>query len=230
MRSYLLFFKKLIGDLFSLRKSVFALMISWGLFNTALIIYRMYYSETIVYLFLIWNLFLAWIPYVLGLVIRLYGEKLRKISSYFILFVWLLFFPNALYILTDLYHLRVIDNMPLWYDLILILSFAFNGLFLGFVSLIYVQDFLQKKYSKVMGWIISLGAILLASFGIYLGRYLRWNSWDIISSPIGLFADIFGRIFNPTEHPRVYGMTIALFILLSLIYLMLKALRGDRKS
>lgn len=119
--------------------------------------------------------------------------------------------------------------MPVWYDLILILSYAFNGLFLGFISLMYVENFLQKKYSKRIGWPVTFVAIFLASFGIYLGRYLRWNSWDIISNPLGLIVDIFDRVINPLAHARTYGMTILFFILLSFIYLMLKAL-GAKKD
>ena len=103
------------------------------------------YKWNVSFLFLIWNLFLAWIPYWIALCIpKIYEFFKSKIIIAFALLLWLLFFPNAPYILTDLLHIKVRTPIPLWYDVMMILTFAWTGLMLGFLSLFEVQLFLQK--------------------------------------------------------------------------------------
>ncbi len=144
------------------------------------------------FLFLVWNLFLAWIPY--GIALFLEGSYRYFQSRWIIglmLISWLLFFPNAPYILTDLLHLRSRAPIPYWYDLMLLISFAWTGLLLGFLSLYEVQVFFRRRFNNWVSWSVSFSAIVLCAFGIYLGRFLRWNSWDILTNPQGLFQDIF---------------------------------------
>jgi uncharacterized membrane protein len=138
---------------------------------------------------------------------------------------WLLFFPNAPYILTDLFHLRLKSNVPIWFDLLLILSFAWVGLLYGFMSLWDIEKILSQKINRKFVPVISLFLLFLGSFGIYLGRYLRWNSWDIIREPFELFYDISDRFLNPFNHPRTWGMTLFMFVFLSMIYLSFKYIK-----
>jgi uncharacterized membrane protein len=183
---------------------------------------RIYYSSSFYFGFLIWNLFLAWIPFYLsGKLIKMDDDNRSKITIGCLFFAWVLFFPNSPYILTDLFHLKEKQNIPLWYDLILIISFAWNGLMIGFVSLLEMQVFLNRKYSIQKSWIVIISMLILSGFGIYLGRYERWNSWDIVTNPIDLMIDIFKKLSNPFSHPRTVGVTIVFSSFLLISYLTL---------
>lgn len=180
------------------------------------LILRVLYSGSLMYAFLVWNLFLACIPYLLSLYI--YNKYLRKKDwhFYFMSIVWLLFFPNALYIMTDFLHLQPRGNVPLWFDIVLLFSFSWNGILLGFLSL----QKMQALFSRMYGWIIVIMSLVLASFGIYLGRYLRWNSWDALTHPLQLLTHILDRIINPFLHPRTYALTFVYAIFFISIYTM----------
>ena len=182
-------------------------------------IFRFVYTDTKVFLFLNWNLFLAFIPWaVTSIVILKPNIQKYRLTILILLGIWLLFFPNAPYILTDLFHLRLKSSIPQWSDLILILSFAWTGLLFGYLSLWDIEKILSKSLSQVWTGIISVSLLFIGSFGIYLGRYLRWNSWDIISQPFNLIYDISDRFLNPFDHPRTWGVTIFMGIFLNMIY------------
>ena len=203
-----------------------------GLFtfiSIGLFIFRYYYTGSIVFGFLLWNLFLAFIPWALTSA-TLMIPKIRNVNGVVValLVLWLLFFPNAPYILTDLFHLKNQTNMPIWYDLVLILSFAWTGLLYGMFSLWDLEYLVRGKISKLFSAIISTGLLFLCSFGIYLGRYLRWNSWDLWSQPGALMNDIIDRFLNPLDHPRTWGMTLVLGVFLNIVYWTFKYLREER--
>lgn len=182
-------------------------------------IFRFIYTDTKVFLFLNWNLFLAFVPWAVTSIVILNPRIQKyKITIFVLLGIWLLFFPNAPYILTDLFHLRLNSNMPKWFDLILILSFAWTGLLFGYLSLWDIEKILRKSLSQIWISLISVILLFIGSFGIYLGRYLRWNSWDIISEPFNLIYDISDRFINPFDHPRTWGLTIFMGIFLNMIY------------
>jgi uncharacterized membrane protein len=149
----------------------------------------------------------------------------NKISLIVLLIVWLLFFPNAPYIFTDLFHLRLKLAMPLWFDFTMIMSFAWTGLLFGFLSLWDIEKQLAKSMKRKYIAIISVALLFIGSFGIYIGRYLRWNSWDIISEPFKLIYDIGERIINPFSHPRAWGMTILMGIFLNILYWSFRLIR-----
>jgi uncharacterized membrane protein len=145
--------------------------------------------------------------------------------------LWLLFFPNAPYVLTDLIHLRQ-HSVPVWYDLLLLLSFAWTSLMFGFVSLADMQRLIQQRFNATVGWLFAVAAVLLGSFGIYLGRFLRWNSWDVITEPRQLAWDIFERVANPLAYTHTFGFTVLLAAFLLLAYLTLQFFRPstERRS
>ena len=182
-------------------------------------IFRFIYTDTKVFLFLNWNLFLAFVPWAVTSVTIL-KPKLQtyRITIFILLSIWLLFFPNAPYILTDLFHLRLKSAMPKWFDLILILSFAWTGLVFGFLSLWDIEKIVSKSMNRIWMSLISVCLLFIGSFGIYLGRYLRWNSWDIINEPFNLLYDITDRLINPFDHPRTWGVTLFIGIFLNMIY------------
>jgi uncharacterized membrane protein len=182
------------------------------------------------YTFLCWNLFLAWIPWLAGQGFR--AASRRRASRVLQLgwfALWLLFLPNAPYIATDLLHLAPRPPVPLWYDLTLLLSFAGTGLLLGYVSIIDVQTAVEERFSRRTGWVVAAGSLFLSGFGIYLGRFLRWNSWEVLTDPAGLFRDISDRLLNPTAHPRAYAVTLILGSGLLLGYTALRSLAAVRE-
>lgn len=180
-----------------------------------------YYRGTQTFFFLNWNLFLAWVPYLIALSLpflhRKFNSKKIIVGA---LFCWLLFFPNAPYIITDFLHLRKRAGIPLWYDMMLFMSFAWTGLILGYVSLLEIQVFLRKFFSKTMVNLASILALLLCGFGIYLGRFQRWNSWDIVTNPFSLFADI----LKVLTQPHTLGLAVVLSAFLLLGYFTLNTL------
>lgn len=180
---------------------------------------RVLYSGSLRYIFLLWNLFLAWIP----LQVSLYVQKENPvIKSTALLFTWLLFFPNALYIITDLVHLEANTNVPLWYDAVLLFMAATTGLIMAFVSLFNIESFLARRMSLLLVNRLVIIALFLGSFGVYLGRFLRWNSWDIISNPLALFEEIGIRFLFPFEHYRTWAVTFLLTAFFSLLYFGIK--------
>lgn len=182
----------------------------------ALVVGRVLITQERKFIFLLWNLFLAVIPFVLSSLLTMTKGPLRTRVLLPVGAVWLLFFPNAPYLLTDLFHLQPRPGVPYWYDLALILSCAWNGLMLGYASLTDMQTLVTRRMGFLAGWVFTTVALVLGSFGIYLGRFLRYNSWDVLSDPIALFYDILNRLVHPLSFPGTWGVTLVfgLFLLL----------------
>ncbi|MEM7162571.1 MAG: DUF1361 domain-containing protein [Bacteroidota bacterium] len=179
---------------------------------------RIKMSDSISYTFLIWNLILAGIPLVIALIANHKFKILKTWMLLGLLGLWLLFFPNSPYIITDIFHLKPKQGIPLWYDLFLIFSYAWNGLILGFYSLWHMQEVVKRRWNKGIAWCFSFVSLFMAGFGVYLGRYLRWNSWDILTHPEALAIDIVNRIIHPFEHGSTWGVTLILSSFLIIAY------------
>ena len=195
-------------------------------FTGLLLVFRIFYSESITYLFLVWNLFLAWIP----LVISSYLAKSHQ-SKYLqgvLSTGWLLFFPNSLYIITDLVHLRERQNVPLWFDSILLFSAILNGMMMAYGSLNKVENYLRLKFPHWKCNVILFTCLFLSSFGIYMGRFLRLNSWDIFTNPVHLGIEVTQRFIYPLDHPTTWGVTIILTIFFNIFYFSIKIIPGIR--
>jgi uncharacterized membrane protein len=194
------------------------LLILFFAFIGALITIRVFYSDSGRYVFLVWNLFLAWIP----MFISNHLNKDKKWQQMLLFGSWLLFFPNSLYIITDLIHLEVASIVPKWFDAILLFLSSFTGLAMAFISLNNVERYLSSFLSKQKVAIAMLLLLFVGSFGVYLGRFLRWNSWDIIRNPFSLINTIAERFIFPTQHLRTWSMT---FILTGTFYLLYMAIK-----
>lgn len=210
------------------RLEISLLLIMMTLFCFSLSIFRNYMSDTKVFFFLNWNLFLAWIPLIITSFALIFNVK-SKIALMIIVVIWILFFPNSPYILTDLFHLKARNNIPIWYDLVIILSYAWAGLICGFISLSDIEKFLSVYFKKPVINFIVVAFLFLSSFGVYLGRFLRWNSWDILNDPFGLFNDIIVRFVYPLEYTKTWGVTLLLGILLNFMYFMVKVIKKEDK-
>lgn len=166
---------------------------------------------------MIWNLFLAWIPYWLTLLLK-HKNVYRKmgLGTAFLLLVWLAFFPNAPYMITDLKYLSYTPaNLPFWFDSVMMLSFAWTGLMLGYFSLYKVQQYLRELTNPTFSWLSTVAILIGASYGIFLGRYQRWNSWDLVVQPLDVIKDIIATVSSP----RAIAMTVVLSVFLMLGYL-----------
>lgn len=195
----------------------------------ALYILRTILSDSPLYLFLNWNLFLATVPWVFTTLLLLRpGLQKRKLVVFSVLASWLLFFPNAPYILTDLFHIRKITVMPLWFDLVLILFYAWTGLMFGYLSLHHLERIFSSVLSVPKRILFTTFMFFIVAFGIYMGRYLRWNSWDLLSNPKPLLYDIGVRILYPFDHLHTWGMTFLMGLFLIILYWSLKYIRTNR--
>ena len=197
------------------RRGIYAALALLSLFSVALVATRYFYSGEPLFGWLIWNLFLAWIPFGLSIVLYdRYRGGARPASLVPLAALWLLFLPNAPYILTDFKHLAPSPAVPLWVDVVVIAAPAWTGMLLGFLSLYLVQSVLRQLAGARVAWVAAVAVLGLASFGIYLGRVLRWNSWDVIANP-GILSDLGSIVVDP----RAVGMTVLLSGFLTLSYL-----------
>lgn len=185
------------------------------LFCAALIMVRFAKTGHVSFLFLFWNLFLAWLPVFF---IKLIKEKQSKLLRFCFLVAAILFLPNAPYILTDLFHLKKSLVAPLWFDLILILSFAILGMIYFFMALDLILKEIAQLFSFGKNTVIKLAIFLSTGYGIYLGRYLRFNSWDIISNPFGLAQGMFNSVFDACCYKETLSVTFTFTVFLYLIY------------
>ncbi len=204
---------------------VIALMIASGT-SLTLVFARMIWTGNLAYSFLVWNLFLAWLPMVFAL---LACEKYRNASARDAGFLglagaWLLFFPNAPYIFTDLIHLKTHFFPHFWVDLVLILLCALTGLVLGFVSLYLMQSVVNRMLGRAASWVFIGAVAALSGFGIYVGRFMRFNSWDVLFKPRQLAHGIGSWVADPMANSTSLAFPVLFATFLFVAYLMLYAL------
>ncbi len=175
-------------------------------------------TEDFFYLFLIWNLFLATIPFIISLLVEYYKSNINNKWLLFLSFIiWLIFLPNSFYLITDLKHLRLSPQNIIWFDSIILFSFSVTGILLGYFSIQKFKLIINQHLSNKQTSIIIYSLFFLCGYGIYIGRFLRWNSWDIISNPINLTKDIILHL-NPLKHPETWAISISFGVFLLLFY------------
>lgn len=197
-----------------------AALLASNLVSALLFVIRVQQSHNIRYWFLLWNLLLAWVPLGLVLLLRERLKFYRWVSwqSIGLSFLWLAFLPNSFYLVSDLVHLHSSGEVSIIFDAVMFMTFIFNGFIAGFASLYLIHGMLLQRFerSKVNGFIA--GVLLLCSLAIYLGRDLRWNTWDIMVNPAGILFDVSERVINPSTHTEVFSTTALIFVLLASIY------------
>lgn len=172
---------------------------------------------------LVWNLFLAAMAFPLGWLVDALARRRHPIGALVAGGAWLLFFPNAPYLITDLIHLRRSAEVPFLFDAILFGAFAMTGMLLGFVSLYLVHVSVSRAYGTAWGWLVAMGSIGLGSYGIYLGRVERWNSWNIVTSPGALARSVSDHVSNPFSNVQAVVLTGAFALFLATGYLVIWA-------
>jgi uncharacterized membrane protein len=198
------------------RLTIFGLLSGASVLSVAVLRVRFAFAGTGSYAFLIWNLFLAWIPFLIAYFT--YTLTLKRPWVYLIVplaaFLWLIFFPNTLYILTDFQHLNSMPNdVPVWYDVLLLIWFAWTGLLLGIVSLFLMQEIVRREFGRWFGWGFVALVAGLTSVGIYMGRFLRWNSWDILQRPGDIVLFTWSRAQDPSMTSVAFISLFSVFFL-----------------
>ncbi|MEO9511703.1 MAG: DUF1361 domain-containing protein [Flavobacteriaceae bacterium] len=189
------------------------------LFATTLVLIRALITGSSFYGFLIWNLFLAALPYILTQIVFWYPFKGIKNYTRLLLFlIWLVLIPNAPYIITDLIHLHNDYSFWKWLDLFIVFVFAFNGLILGILSLIDVFKFLCFHLKERWALFTIFSICMISGYGIYVGRFLRFNSWDIVLKPHLLSREILLSL----GHTKVWLMTLAFGLFFWMVFSLLR--------
>lgn len=183
------------------------------------------------YWYLLWNLCLAWIPFVLGFLLvrvsRKYGWKRFRTSA--LALAWLAFLPNTFYILTDYIHLQEFTRVNVMLDIVMFTLFAITGLILGFVSVyMFHRELSTHKRLKRYVRLIIPAIFLLCAFALYLGREMRWNSWDIVTDTFGIVFNVSDLLIHPNAHPEAFQTTALFFVFLTVCYAI--ALRSVRQQ
>ena len=198
-------------------------------FSCFLLLCRILVTGRLTYLFLPWNLLLAFVPYLIsGWLTRQSPVNGNRVRIYLALAGWLLFVPNSFYIITDLFHLEHIDSAPPWFDLLMLFSFAWNGILFGLLSLLRVDQLIEGLFGKRFSFGFLIIVCWLNAWGIYIGRYLRFNSWDVLTDPFALAGDMLNMILHPITHAAAWGMISCYAVFMGLLYLTFKKLGEPR--
>ncbi|MGZ0040640.1 DUF1361 domain-containing protein [Paenibacillus ottowii] len=190
-------------------------------------------SGTRMYQFLYWDIFLAWVPVFISLLMvaltKLRNAKAKNILLFFAAWIWLFFLPNALYLVTELLHaFRFYDvnpdtrfwlNTQFWLIVFTSFSAAGMGLFLTSLCVLMIHRMLRKICSGWLAWGIVFVMLWLASIGVYIGRFARLNSWDVLLQPLVLLADIWRWVIYAGEKLHLLSFSWLMFGMALIFYL-----------
>ena len=192
-------------------------------FSILLLMIRIVISHRVSYIFLAWNLLLAYVPLMIVNWLNRHEVVMRNaVTLGLSIVMWLLFMPNSFYILTDLFHLQTTGGSRPWFDLTLILSFAWNGILFGIISIWKMEMLLKKTKGRFASAFLIFIVMWLNAFGVYIGRFLRFNSWDIIFNPFPLLTDIVEMIVNPYDYKSAWAISLCFACFISILYHTLK--------
>jgi uncharacterized membrane protein len=213
------------------RLATFASLLGLSFLVCVMVGARVIYSGNLHFVSLIWNLFLAWIPFLLALAVHDgFARGARRLPLVVGSVLWLLFLPNAPYIVTDLKYVGEWLGAPIWYDAVLVSAAAGIGLVLGFASLYLMQTVVRRAAGVLNAWFFVVGTLALSSFGVYLGRFQRWNSWDVFVQPGALFADVWQAATNPTAHLGAAAVAVVFTAFLAATYLVFYSFLSASRS
>jgi uncharacterized membrane protein len=212
------------------RNSTLAALVFSSCVSVGILIVHIISTHSFIYWYLGWNLLLAWLPLLFVVLLRrsLEYHPWLALRPMIWTVLWLAFLPNSFYIVSDLLHLQSVSTTDVLYDTVMMVSFMINGLLLGYISLYQVHQELKKRLNSAT-WtngLISL-SLVVCSFAIYLGRDLRWSSWDLIVNPQGILFDISNQIIDPLHHLQAFTTTLMFFVLLGTFYLVICSIANN---
>lgn len=189
-------------------------------FCIALNLLRVVMFDTISLIYLLWNIFLAFVPFLISstLTWHVHHAKVSSLELAVGAAFWLLLFPNAPYLITDFVHLGETPAIPMWFDILVIFSCAWVGLEFAYYSLLHIEDLLRRKFTELTAQLLILPILGFTSFGIYLGRFLRFNSWDILSAPQELFGSMLRIFLGQARFPEAFYFSTLFFAFLWVTY------------
>ncbi|WP_284653347.1 DUF1361 domain-containing protein [Flavobacterium terrisoli] len=206
----------LVLKLFNQNKKANQLLLFYSIYCVSLLLVRAKITHSIYLFFLIWNLFLAVIPYAITThLLTLDFKNTSKFKILAITAIWLAFIPNAFYIITDLVHLANSEGHIFWLDLIIVSSHALIGFAFGLMSLQHFEKLVWELTTARKVSLLIPVICFLCGIGIYIGRILRYNSWDIISNPLDLAIDLFQMAFSPKS--MLFAIHFGVFIYFSFL-------------
>jgi uncharacterized membrane protein len=201
--------------------AIHANIIIHAMFNISLVLGRMWVTNSIYSGYLIWNLFLAYIPLALSLYV-LRQIKINTTTLFLLLGIWFVFLPNAPYLITDILHFGERTFAPRWFDVAVLFSCALNGLIMGVVSIYIILKKYGSYFSNIQLQVLLIFICTASGFGVYIGRFLRWNSWSLIHAPITIAKQCVQHIFLPLQHPAAWGVTLIIgattWLILQFVY------------
>jgi len=193
-------------------------------------------NRSLQFSYLSWNLFLAWLPLVVvAVLLRTLRRRLWTSAGPFCLTVlWLVLLPNSFYMISDFVHIQDVARSSVLFDVVMFTSFIVTAALLGFASLYVVHLELRKRFAERNAGAIVAGIVLLCGFAIYLGRNLRWNSWDVLLNPAGILFDVSDHLIHPLQHGDMFTTTLSFFILIGSFYVVgwqfMRAIRPASKN
>ena len=199
------------------------LLILNSLVASILLVIASIYSHNFSFLYFIWNLFLSWVPLLVS-VILVYILKNKLWSSWTALilsFVWLIFIPNSFYMISDFIHLVEVPTDYLLYFAIAFTAIIYSASINGYISLYLIHRELKKRLSSKSAWVLVALISLVSSYAIYIGRVLRWNSWDILTNPGGVIFDVSDNFLNFNSLKNSIFTTLLFFVLIFSIYILI---------
>jgi uncharacterized membrane protein len=188
---------------------------------------RVLYTRDGTYTFLAWNLGLAWLPLISAFIAKSFHQRPHIVFRLLLVgcsCLWLTFLPNAPYLITDLIHLRPRHELAFWFDLTMFIAFAWTGLLLGLVSLYWMKQVVRHIAGAWTSWVFVLVVSGLCGFGVYLGRFQNWNSWDIVTNPTELLLDIWQQVRHPIANYQTFAFSGLFALFLITAYLMLNVI------
>ncbi|GLB53600.1 membrane protein [Neptunitalea chrysea] len=189
-----------------------------GIIAIGLFIMKLFYLETYFLMFLAWNLFLAYVPLAISSFITY--KKSSKYKLWGLSLLWLLFLPNAPYIFTDFIHLK--SNLShFWFDFVMILMFAISGLLAGLYSIYQLHLHFKTKIKQSIQWTIIVIISFLCGLGIYLGRVIRFNSWDILHRPFSILLSVFKIFIHPINNQSAWYITFGFGVFIFISYVLM---------
>ena len=199
------------------RMMIFSALLSFGF-----LFYRCIFAENFHYTFLLWNMLIAFLPYIISK--KLVSVKENSFASYLLLFGWLVFFPACIYPLADVLHMQQASNFSFVYDAIMFFSFAVTGLLPGLISLKNVETFLKKHTSGLLTKLSVVFFIALSSYSACVVRFLHLKSWNVLSDFKRMYAASIRDISDPLAHFRIWAYLIVLVLAIDVMYAVFKRL------